>query len=102
MDNNSEEPTEESKILVEEMDPRIVEAFYRCLYESVMDEELPMEPSDFQKDHLNLFATQEYKLDLRLSSFKRVSVHGIRECRLGNCWKLWLRKGSLSMNSQRD
>jgi hypothetical protein len=27
---------------------------------------------DFQKDHLNLYAAAEYKLDLRLSSFKRV------------------------------
>jgi uncharacterized ubiquitin-like protein YukD len=31
-----------------------------------------MEPSDFQKEHLNLYTAAEYKLDLRLSSFKRV------------------------------
>lgn len=54
------------------MDARIIEAFYRCLLESVKDTDMPMEPSDFQKDHLNLYAGLEYKLDLRLSSFKRV------------------------------
>ena len=54
------------------MDPRIVEAFYRCLLESVKDEDLPMEPSDFQKDHLSLYAAADYKLDMRLSSFKRM------------------------------
>jgi hypothetical protein len=54
------------------MDPRIVEAFYRCLTESVKDTDLPMEPSDLQKDHLNLFSDKEFKLDLRLSSYKRI------------------------------
>ncbi len=57
------------------MDPRIIEAFYRCLVESVKDSDMPMEPSDFQKDHLNLYTSAEFKLDLRLSSFKRVSKH---------------------------
>jgi len=33
---------------------------------------LPMEPSDFQKDHLSLYADPEFKLDFRLSSFKRI------------------------------
>ena len=55
------------------MDARIIEAFYRCLLESVKDEEMPIEPSDLQKDHLNLYIAHEgYKLDLRLSSFKRI------------------------------
>ena len=54
------------------MDARLVEAFYRCLVESVKDTDMPLEPSDFQKNHLNLYAGLEYKLDLRLSSFKRV------------------------------
>lgn len=64
---------EEQKVPVEDMDVRIVEAFYRSLVESVKDEDMPMEPSDLQKDHLNLYSAVEgYKLDLRLSSFKRV------------------------------
>ena len=55
------------------MDAHVIEAFYRCLLESVKNEDMPMEPSDFQKDHLNLYSAVEgYKLDLRLSSFKRV------------------------------
>ena len=54
------------------MDARIVEAVYRCLVESVKDDMRPMEPSDFQKDHLNLYRAAEYKLDLRLSTYKRV------------------------------
>ncbi len=54
------------------MDARFIEAFYRCLIESVTDALLPMEPSDFQKEHLNLYADSNYKLDFRLSSFKRV------------------------------
>ena len=31
----------------EEMDKRIYEAFYRSLIETVKNEDLPMEPSDF-------------------------------------------------------
>jgi hypothetical protein len=54
------------------MDGRIIEAFYRCLTESVKDSDMPMEPSDLQKDHLNLYSDKEYKLDFRLSSFKRI------------------------------
>ena len=56
----------------EDMDARFVEAFYRSLMESVTDSMMPMEPSDFQKEHLNLYADPNYKLDFRLSSFKRV------------------------------
>lgn len=47
------------------MDARIVEAFYRCFFESVQDTDLPMEPSEFQKDHLNLYSSPDYKLDLK-------------------------------------
>ena len=54
------------------MDGRIIEAFYRCLTESVKDSDMPMEPSDLQKDHLYLYSDKEYKLDFRLSSFKRI------------------------------
>ena len=35
----------------------IIEAFMRAIKESVKDEDLPMEPSEFQKDHLNLYQT---------------------------------------------
>ena len=56
----------------EDMDARFVEAFYRSLMESVVDTMMPMEPSDFQKEHLSLYADINYKLDFRLSSFKRV------------------------------
>lgn len=54
------------------MDLRVIEAFYRCLYESVKDEDLPMEPSDFQKDHFSLYQSEEFKIDLRLSSYKKI------------------------------
>jgi hypothetical protein len=54
------------------MDARLIEAFYRSLMESVKDSDMPMEPSDLQKDHLNLYSAIEYKLDFRHSSFKRV------------------------------
>jgi translation initiation factor 2D len=56
-----------------EWDCRVVEAFKRALYESIQDDQLPMEPSDFLKNHL-----QDYQLpdgspiDLRKSSFKKV------------------------------
>ena len=63
---------DDTKVQVKEMDPRIVEAFYRSLMESVLDTDLPMEPSDFQKDHLMLYSDKDYKLDFRLSSFRRV------------------------------
>jgi len=54
------------------MDPRIIEAFYRCILESVKDSELPMEPSDFLKNHLGLFSDDEFKLNLKYSSFKKI------------------------------
>ncbi len=55
------------------MDARIIEAFYRSLLESITDSDLPLEPSDLQKDHLSLYLAHEgYKLDLRLSNFKRI------------------------------
>jgi len=38
----------------------------------VKEEDLPIEPSDFLKDHLTLFQDPTIKLDLRLSSFKRI------------------------------
>ena len=35
----------------EEWDARVIEAFKRAIFESVLDENLPMEPSDFQKNN---------------------------------------------------
>ena len=35
----------------------IIEAFMRAIKESVKDEDLPMERCEFQKDHLNLYQT---------------------------------------------
>ena len=61
------------KIPPEDMDARIIEAFYRSILESIKDSDLPLEPSDLQKDHLSLYQAHEgYKLDLRLSNFRRI------------------------------
>ena len=55
------------------MDGMFIEAFYRSLRESVLDFMMPMEPSDFQKEHLGLYLDINFsKLDFRLSSFKRI------------------------------
>jgi hypothetical protein len=54
------------------MDPRIVEAFYRCLLESVKDSSLPMEPSDFLKYHLSEYTCDQFKLNLKFSSYKKI------------------------------
>ena len=43
-------------IPADEMDPRIIEAFYRSCLESVKDSMLPMEPSDFLKNHLSEYS----------------------------------------------
>jgi len=54
------------------MDPRIVEAFFRSILESVKDSELPMEPSDFLKNHLGQYSADEFKLNLKFSSYKKI------------------------------
>ena len=54
------------------MDPRILEAFYRSLLESVKDNSLPMEPSDFLKHHLSEYTCDQFKLNLKFSSFKKI------------------------------
>jgi len=54
------------------MDPRIIEAFYRSLLESVKDNSLPMEPSDFLKHHLSEYTCDQFKLNLKFSSFKKI------------------------------
>jgi hypothetical protein len=57
----------------EDMDARLIEAFYRSIMESIKDSDLPLEPSDFQEDHLSFYQTPEgHKLYLRLSNFKRI------------------------------
>jgi len=57
----------------EDMDARLIEAFYRSIMESIKDSDLPLEPSDLQNDHLSLYQTQEgHKLYLRHSNFKRI------------------------------
>jgi hypothetical protein len=54
------------------MNPRIIEAFYRSLLESVKDNSLPMEPSDFLKHHLSEYTCDQFKLNLKFSSFKKI------------------------------
>jgi len=54
------------------MDPRIIEAFYRSLLESVKDNSLPMEPSDFLKNHFSEYTCDQFKLNLKFSSFKKI------------------------------
>ena len=57
---------------VEDMDARILEAFYRSLLESVLDKDLPLEPSDYMKNHFAEYSCDEFRLDLRKSSFKKI------------------------------
>ena len=57
---------------VEDMDARILEAFYRSLLESVTDKDLPIEPSDYIKNHFAEYSCDEFRLDLRKSSFKKI------------------------------
>lgn len=54
------------------MDPRIEEAFIRCLLESVKDDLLPLEPSDFVKNHLAEYSCEQFKLNIKQSSFKKI------------------------------
>ena len=58
---------------MEEMDERVWEAFFRSILESVKDADLPMEPSDYLKNHLSEYSAHEgYKLNLKMSSFKKI------------------------------
>lgn len=67
---------EGSKVSQEDIDARIIEAFFRCLHDSLTNDLLPIEPSDLQKNHLSLYTAStvdgSYTLDFRLSSFKRI------------------------------
>jgi len=53
---SQQEEEKEEVIPADEMDPRIIEAFYRSCLESVKDSMLPMEPSDFLKNHLSEYS----------------------------------------------
>ena len=50
-----ENEIEENKFSQKDLDDRLIEAFYLSLIESVADTMLPMEPSNFQKEHLNSY-----------------------------------------------
>lgn len=80
------------------MDPRIIEAFMRSIIEGVQDASLPMEPSDFQKDYLSLYQAEEFKLDLRNSSFRRVSylTKYIMNKQVGKLLEVMSKKGLLT------
>ena len=54
------------------MDGRILEAFRRCLLESVKDTDLPLEPSDFLRNYLFEYVCDEFQLNLKQSSFKKI------------------------------
>ena len=54
------------------MDARILEAFHRSLMETIKDTDLPLEPSDYQRNHLHEYVCDEYQLNLKQSSFKKI------------------------------
>ena len=56
----------------EEWDQRIEEAFSRVILEVIQEEDLPMEPSDFWKLLAEFSLQDQTKIDLRLSSFKKI------------------------------
>ena len=54
------------------MDVRVLEAFHRSLIETVKDAELPLEPSDFLRGHFNEYVCDEFQINLKQSSFKKI------------------------------
>ena len=54
------EEAEEEKIPVEDMDARILEAFYRSLLETVKDAELPLEPSDYLRNYFSEYVCDQF------------------------------------------
>ena len=54
------EEAEEEKIPVEDMDARILEAFYRSLLETVRDAELPLEPSDYLRNYFSEYVCDQF------------------------------------------
>lgn len=55
------------------MDGRLEEAFIRAWLELIKDEDLPIEASTFQRDFLSLYSDKDFKLNLKESSYKKVS-----------------------------
>ena len=67
-----EEEKKEEQIPKEEMDGRVLEAFYRSLIETVKDEDLPLEPSHYLRDYFSEFACDEFQISLKGSSYKKI------------------------------
>ena len=42
------------------MDARIIEAFHRSLLETVKDTDMPMEPSDYMRNHFTEYVCDEF------------------------------------------
>ena len=67
------EEEKETELTPEEWDQRAIEAFKRTLYESIKDGDLPMEPSDFMKNHLQEYQLEDFTpIDLRKTTFKKI------------------------------
>lgn len=56
----AEEETKEEKVPKEEMDGRVLEAFYRSLIETVKDNDLPLEPAQYLRDFFSEFVCDEF------------------------------------------
>jgi hypothetical protein len=67
-----EEEEEKSELSQPEWDERIKEAFIRTLHEVVLNTDLPLEPSDFQKILQEYNLEDSTKIDLKKSSFKKI------------------------------
>ena len=60
------------QVPVADMDGRVLEAFYRSLLESVKDTDLPLEPSDYLRNYFYEYVCDEFQLNLKQSSFKKI------------------------------
>ena len=68
-----EQKEQETELSAEEYDDRIIEAFKRAIFESITDKDLPLEPSDFQKNFLSQYSLEDQtKLDIKKSNFKKI------------------------------
>ena len=54
------------------MDARVLEAFHRSLLETVKDTELPLEPSDYMRNYFTEYVCDEFQINLKQSSFKKI------------------------------
>lgn len=67
------EEEKETELTPEEWDLRVIEAFKRAIYESIKEVDLPMEPSDFMKNHLLEYQLEDFTpIDLRKTTFKKI------------------------------